>query len=89
MTMEELAEAVADLDKDTFDKIMKSDFATMADIADVVRHDDIDGKFIPVEKEIDFASKDYVGKKITENNIETGTGKPETKYVSVDDLEFT
>ena len=89
MTMEELAEAVADLDKETFDKIMTTDFATMADIADVVRHDDIDGKFIPVEKEINFASKDYVGRKITENNIETGTGKQETNYVSVDDLEFT
>ena len=86
--MEELAESVAELPKETFDKLMTSNFATMDDIADVVRKDEIDGKFIPIEKEIDFASKDYVGRKITENNLETGK-KPSNDYVGVNDLEFT
>ena len=89
MTMEELAESVAEPPKETFDKLMTTEFATMKDIENVVRKDDIEGKFIPVEKEVDFASKDYVGRKITENNIETGGGKKTENYVSVDDLEFT
>lgn len=88
MTMEELAESVAELPKDVFDKLMSSHFATMDDIADVVRQGDIEGKYIPVEKELDFASKDYVGRKITENNLETGK-KPANDYVGVNDLEFT
>ena len=88
MTMEELAESVAELPKETFDKLMTMQFATMDDIADVVRKDEIDGKFIPVEKEVDFASKDYVGRKITENNLETGNKQP-SSYIGVNDLEFT
>lgn len=88
MTMEELAESVAELPKETFDKLMTTQFATMDDIADVVRKDEIDGKFIPVEKEVDFASKDYVGRKITENNLETGNKQP-SSYIGVNDLEFT
>ena len=87
MTMEELAESVAELPKETFDKLMTTDFATMKDIENVVRKEDIDGKFIPVEKEVDFASKDYVGRKITENNLETGN-KPPSNYVGVNDLDF-
>ena len=86
--MEELAESVAELPKDVFDKLMSVQFATMDDIADVVRQGDIEGKYIPAEKEIDFASKDYVGRKITENNLETGK-KPKNDYVGVNDLEFT
>ena len=88
MTMEELAESVAELSKETFDKLMTTEFATMDDIADVVRKDEIDGKFIPVEKEVNFASKDYVGRKITENNLETGNKQP-SSYIGVNDLEFT
>ena len=88
MTMEELAESVAELPKETFDKLMTTDFATMKDIENVVRKEDIDGKFIPVEKEVDFASKDYVGRKITENNLESGN-KPLSNYVGVNDLDFT
>ena len=88
MTLEELAESIADLPKEKIDALFTTDFAKMSDIENVLRKEDVEGKYIESEKLPDFATKDYVGKKITENNIESGNAQTPDNYVDVKDLEF-